>query len=193
MSRLIGSLYWYRNRISWFELFTWLISACILYLLHCIPVRLLYALGLWIDNLLWWLFIILSYTLWVIVTIIFVWAMIHQIISRWHDLWRSWAFALLNLIILTTIIMFFIQWNRWSNKYWPDPKNWWLVINGEDVIIETILERKELWTKIESDWNVVFFDKNAKVWDKCIITWKWNKWINWWETWDLIYVISKIK
>lgn len=118
-------------------------------------------------------------------------------LKRLHDLNIS-ARRLLGFLIpwfnsLLFLALIFRPWSKWSNRYWPNPKWKFFPMKWEDEIIETILEKKELWTKIESDWNVVFFNKNAKVWDKCIIKWKWNKWINWGENWDLIYVISKIK
>ncbi len=46
-------------------------------------------------------------------------------IPRWHDLNKSWWYALLLIIPLVNILiflsLFFWKWTKWNNQYWPNP------------------------------------------------------------------------
>lgn len=123
-------------------------------------------------------------------------------------LWNSWWPAttlifLINLIFVWIYLIFLLKYynKRWF--FWREyHSNTWVFFNSKknepilknkNKFIDINIDKTELWKKINFDWNIVFFDKNAKVWDECVIKWKWNEGTNWWEDWDLIYVINKIK
>lgn len=44
-------------------------------------------------------------------------------IKRWHDLWLSWWYMILQFIPIvwniTDLYLFLIPWDLWDNKYWP--------------------------------------------------------------------------
>ena len=47
-------------------------------------------------------------------------------IKRFRDIWISWWFSILLLIpiiwFLIIILLTFIPWEKWENKYWLDPR-----------------------------------------------------------------------
>ena len=80
------------------------------------------------------------------------------------------------------------DWKDKDNRENRDNKK----TRGEDKIVEITIEKQELWKNIEYKWDIVFFPKTAKVWDKFVIKWEWYSSDFWWVKWDLIYVIAEI-
>jgi DNA-directed RNA polymerase subunit RPC12/RpoP len=59
-------------------------------------------------------------------------------------------------------------------------------------IEEIVITKEEMWKELKYEWNILHFKENAKIWDKCVIKWKWYNSDSSWERWDLIYVIAEI-
>lgn len=99
-------------------------------------------------------------------------------------------------------------WDMFTFKWkWMISKNWWesgdityVVVQitnpklpkGEDKIVKIDISKDELWKEVEYEWDVLFFKKNAHIWDKFVVSKKWYFSESWWESWDLIYVIAQI-
>jgi len=193
--RLLKCLYLDRNRITWWEFVYWIMKNTLfllaLWTIILIPISLL--------SWQWYeqnpLSNIIIYILWFIVWLPI---RIKLSINRRHDLWASWWFTLTETLFFPTILLWFIPWERQTNRYWPSPSN--ILSNKysnptkwEDKIVELIVDKKELWTTVEFQWNHIPYPKDAKVWYKYTIKWKWYEGYNGWENWDLIYVVTEIQ
>lgn len=119
INRRIEFLYLDRNRISWWEYFVWWWKTLLTFILLFIPI---FFLSLWSESLeysnFWDFLNFLFYILSSVAILLLVRIRIKQCISRWHDLWLSWWFTFLNLINIVSLVLIFIPWEKWKNKYW---------------------------------------------------------------------------
>lgn len=92
-----------------------------------------------------------------------------------------------------TYIKFKGKWNAWIG----DITNWDLYIKinikWENKIIKVTIDKEEIWKTIEYKWNTINIPWNIKIWDNIIIKWAGYKSDNWWENWDLIYIVENIE
>ena len=121
--------------------------------------------------------------------------------SLWKEIYINWNKVFIDenskIWDVITLKWKWIKWDNWGVNWdlfyiivgiKDDKKPKW-----EDEIIKISVEKYELWKDIEYEWNKVYFHKDAKVWDTCVIKWRWYESNLWWENWDLIYVIKQIE
>jgi len=119
------------------------------------------------------------------------WKMIEY---QWHKLQLSEDSKIWDTYIIKW------EWYKWKN-WW---KNWDLVYfiadieynypsKWKDKTIELVIEQDEFWKTVEYKWHKLKLSEDSKIWDTYVIKWEWYKWKNWWENWDLIYVIKEIE
>lgn len=141
ISWLFRFVYADKNRVNWIQFFEWWFKNILVLFVHSIPILLLVWWAANMEYTSFWDFLwFLVAILWWIIAIFFIWSTIKLIVNRRHDLWYEWRCTLINIFLpIVTLILFFVPWQDFTNKYWENPSDFNL---SEDILAKKRIEWK---------------------------------------------------
>lgn len=148
INRRIEFLYLDKNRISGWEYFVWWWKILLTFMLVFIPIFLLSLWGesLWEYSSFWTFLNFLFYVFSSAIMLFILRVRIKQCIARRHDLWLSWWFTFLNLINIVSLVLIFVPWEKWENKYWT--REWCINGTSKNKLSENTKRKRRLRWRI---------------------------------------------